>query len=130
MSESIDRSRGSIAYLKVYSELITAARYQGLVTYQAIAQLVGLPLVGSYMGSQIGTILGYISEDEVAAGRPMLSALAVGVSGKPGPGFAALAKQLGRLQEGSPDEDVRFWEKERNAVYAAWKADYDTKGPS
>ena len=49
------------------------------------------------MGREVGHVLGEIVEDEVAADRPMLSAVAVGVSGLPGPGFYSLAQELGRL---------------------------------
>jgi hypothetical protein len=80
---------------------------------------MGLRLRGSHMGKEVGWILGEIAEDEVNAGRAMLSALAVGVSGKPGPGFYSLARSLGRLK-GQPDE-LKFWEAERSADYAAWK---------
>ncbi|MFQ5401031.1 MAG: hypothetical protein ACE5E7_15710 [Anaerolineae bacterium] len=41
--------------------------------------------------------MGEIAADEMKRGRPLLSAVAVGVSGQPGPGFFALARQLGRL---------------------------------
>ncbi len=114
------RYRGSKEFLLVYSELISAARYRGLITYQALAQLIGLPLRGSHMAREIGQILGEISEDEVANGRPMLSALAVGVSGIPGEGFYGLARDWGRLSEDSREAELAFWEKEKAAAYAAW----------
>lgn len=114
------RHRGSKEFLLVYSELISAARFRGLTTYQALAQLIGLPRSGSHMAREIGQILGEISEDEVANGRPMLSALAVGVSGVPGEGFYGLARDWGRLSEDSREADLAFWERERSAVYAAW----------
>jgi hypothetical protein len=114
--------RGSTHYFVVYSELIHAARYRGLTTYQRIAQLMGLPLSGQHMGSEVGKILGEISEDEIGHGRPMLSAVAVGVSGRPGPGFAALARHLGLLAD---DGDERaFWELECRRVYEAWTPTY------
>lgn len=101
------------------AELVRAAQYRGLTTYQDIAVIMGLPQKGSMMGKETGWILGEISEDEVSAGRSMLSAVAVGVSGKPGPGFYALAHTLGRLR--SDAEDLSYWEMERQAAYAAWK---------
>jgi hypothetical protein len=82
---------------------------------------MGLPLQGNLMGSQTGLMLGEISEDEFNAGRPMLSAVAVGVSGTPGDGFYGLAKDLGKLTEDSPEAKRHFWEKEKAAVYEAWK---------
>jgi hypothetical protein len=114
--------RGSTTYFVVYAELVQAARYRGVTTYQRLAQLMGLPLSGSNMGFQVGKILGEISEDERRLNRPMLSALAVGVSGVPGPGFAVLARELGLL---SQDEEERtFWEQERKRVYEAWAPIY------
>ena len=113
--------RGKKEYFLVLSELITAARFKGKVTYQEIAKLIGFPPEGNYMGAEIGHLLGEISEDEVKYGRPMLSAIVVTTAGHPGPGFFELARNLERLAATSRDEEVRFWEKEVAAVYEAWK---------
>jgi len=83
MSVVSDKYRGSKEYFLVYCELIKAARYGGLTTYQAIAQIMGLPLTGHHMSAETGHILGEISEDEINHGRPMLSAIAVGASDRP-----------------------------------------------
>lgn len=115
------RYRGTIDYQRVTAELVTAARYRGTTTYQAIAVLLGLPLKGSHMGREVGQVLGEISEDEHKVGRPMLSAVAVNAAGRPGQGFFALARQLGRLDEGaSKDEERNFWEGERDRVHGLW----------
>jgi len=119
MSVVKDKYRGSTVYFHVLAELVRAAQYRGVTTYQDLALIMGLPTAGSYMGSATGQILGEIAEDEFRAGRPMLSAVAVGVSGKPGPGFYTLAHQLGRVS--SPDEDLAFWARERDATYAGWR---------
>jgi hypothetical protein len=71
------------------------------------------------MGRETGQILGEIAEDEVLANRPMLSSVAVGVSGKPGPGFYTLARDLKRLAAG--EDEAGFWEKECHAAYEAWR---------
>src|SRR5437879_3293679 len=92
MSIVTNRYRGTTDYTRVLAELVHAAEYRGLTTYQDIAVIMGLPLQGAYMGKEIGHILGEISEDEVKGGRPMLSAVAVSVNGKAGSGFFALAK--------------------------------------
>mgnify|MGYP000338945803 CR=1 FL=1 len=115
--------RGSKEYLLVYAELIRAAQYRGTVTYQEIAETANLPLTGSYMAAQTGILIGEISEDEVKAGRPMLSAITVSVTiGRPGPGFFAWAKELGRLSEDAkPEDEISYWEAERKAVYETWK---------
>jgi hypothetical protein len=55
-------------------------------------------------------VLGEISEDEVRAGRSMLSAVAVNVAGHAGPGFLALARGLGRLE--AQADEATLWERE------------------
>jgi hypothetical protein len=121
MTEGTSKYRGSKNYLLVYSELINAARYRGIVTYQEIASIMGLPLQGNHMGREIGLILGEISEDEHQNGRPMLSAIVVSSIGKPSGGFFNLAKILGKLQDDSDEGQRRFWEREKAAVYQTWR---------
>lgn len=82
--------------------------------------ILGITRPGSYMSNQLNKILGEISEDEVTAGRPMLSAIATGVKGFPGSGFFTLAQDLGRMAAGEDEGD--FWKRECQAVYDAWKA--------
>lgn len=128
MSIVSDKYRGTTEYFHVMAELVRAAQYRGTTTYQDIAVIMGLPMKGSYMGSQIGHVLGAISEDEVAAGRPMLSAVALDVNGQVGPGFFSLAKQLGKLAH---DGDERaFGEEQRDAAYIAWKRPLADCSPS
>jgi hypothetical protein len=91
-----------------------------MTTYQDIAVIMGLPTTGSHMAKEVGHILGEISEDECLTGRPMLSAVAVGVSGKPGPGFYTMAKSLNRFN-GDDAGQQEHWENERDEVYKAWK---------
>jgi hypothetical protein len=119
-----DKYRGSKEYLLVCCELVKAARCRGTTTYQAIAEIMGLPLTGAHMGREVGRMLGAIAEDEVSYGRPMLSAVAVGVGGSPGPGFFILARELGKLQEDSKEAERRFWEEEKEAVYATWQREF------
>jgi hypothetical protein len=109
-------------YYIAYSIMINAAQHQGLATYQEIAQACGLPTSGSYMGGEIGDLIGDVSRNEISLGRPMLSAVVVGVSGKPGPGFQTWAKELGAMQE---DEDwEEFWRSECQKIYDTWKPTY------
>ena len=119
MPDANGKYRGTSTYFHVLAELVRAAQYRGLTTYQDIALLMGLPLAGNYMGKEVGLILGEISEDEVRAGRPMLSSVAVGVNGKGGSGFFGLARELGRLDQ-NEDETV-FWKDELLAAYSAWR---------
>lgn len=119
MSTSRAPYRGTPIYLHVLLELVRAAQYRGLTTYQDVAVIMGIPTHGSYMGSATSRVLGEICEDEVRAGRPMLSAVAVSVAGQPGPGFFELAKRLGRMR--ADETDAAFWQRERDAVYTTWR---------
>lgn len=109
-------------FLITYSLLINAAQHRGFATYQEIAQAVGLPTSGSYMGSVLGEILGAVSANEKKQGRPMLSAIAVGSNGKISDGFFAFAKELGCLQAG--EDQTEFWQRECSQVYETWKPTY------
>ena len=112
-------------YHLIYAELINAARYRGFITYQYIAKIMGLPLKGNYMGLEVGRILGAISEEEVKHGRPMLSSVAVGVSGEPGEGFYSLAKQMGFDFKDDSKNKRKFWKNELKQVYEIWKFTLD-----
>jgi hypothetical protein len=120
VTPTTSKYRGTKEYLLVYAELLQAARYRGVTTYQAVAQIMGLPMTGNLMGKEVGQLIGEISGDEVQNGRPMLSALVVGTSGVPGEGFLTWAKELGRLTDDSKEGRAAFWESERQAVYQAW----------
>lgn len=114
-----DKYRGTTKYFHVHAELVRAAQYRGLTTYQDVAVIMGLPISGSHMGREVGYVLGEISEDEVGAGRPMLSSVAVDVRCHVGEGFFALARDLGSLR---PDMDpLPFLETERERTYQAWR---------
>jgi hypothetical protein len=111
--------RGTVAYEQVKAELINAASYRGQLTYQDVARIIGQPSSGSQMGKQTGQVIGEINEDELEAGRPMISAIVVKSSGEIGQGFFELAEELGRLKPGA-DRDS-FLKNEREAVYETWK---------
>ena len=121
MTTDKSKYRGKKIYHLVYSELIAAAQHRGLVTYQEIADMMGLPLSGSYMGAQVGHMLGEISEDEVHQGRPMLSSVAVNVRGRPGPGFYVWARALGKFSSTSSEDEKQFWQAVLKAVYDTWQ---------
>lgn len=74
------------------------------------------------MGSIVGQLLGLVSQNELAQKRPMLSAIAVGVTGTPGEGFFNWAKQLGIMKQ--EDENETFLMKERDRIYEEWKISY------
>jgi hypothetical protein len=114
------RYRGTTDYARVLAELVRAAEYRGLTTYQDIAVVLGLPIQGEHLAKDIGYLLGEISEDEVSHGRPMLSAVVVGFSGRPGSGFFSLARSLGRLTGPQADEEP-FWRQEVQRLYETWR---------
>ena len=109
-------------YFVTYSIMINAAQHFGFCTYQEIAQANGWPMRGNQMGKLIGEVVGLISKNELEQGRPMMSAIVVGVSGKPGEGFYSWARELGALAEGEDEE--AFWKEECEKVYEAWKKPY------
>jgi hypothetical protein len=63
-------------------------------------------------------ILNEIVDDELDAGRPMLSAVVVGTNGRPGAGLFSSARQTGRLADGQAEDE--FLLAEREAVYEVW----------
>ena len=119
MSGIEGKYRGTPVYVRVLSELVNAAQNGGVTTYQDIARIMGIRTTGHHMSRETGAILDEISTDEVRAGRPMLSAVVVRTTGKPGPGFFRLAAKLGRAP--GSDADMEFWKREQDAVYEAWK---------
>ncbi len=112
------------AFIRVYGLLIRAAETRQPVTYGQIAEIMGLPQGGSYMGQMVGKMLGAITERERAAGRPMLSAVAVSSTNQmPGPGFYGLAEEYGLIPTGASNEEKRgFWREERERVYDEWSS--------
>jgi hypothetical protein len=122
MSVVTDKYRGTGEYFLVFNELVKAARNRGTATYQELADLIGLPITGDYMASELGHLLGAISEDQHQRKRPMLSAVAVKVDGLPGKGFFDLAKNLKKYSGSEDREEQRlFWEAETKHVYDLWK---------
>ena len=127
MTELKPKYRGTKEYLLVYAELINAARCRGTVTYQEVAEIMGLPLSGSHMGAETGYMLGEISAEEVSHGRPMLSAIAVNTRGVPGPGFIPWAERLGRYKGSSKESEKKFWKEEEEAIYETWRKKLKSK---
>ncbi len=82
--------------------------------YNAIRQF------GEYYGprdQRLWHLLGLVSENEIASGRPALSAIVVrSEDGRPGVGFFELEKSLGRYLSG----DDATWTGEINALFDYW----------
>lgn len=122
MTTQGSKYRGSKEYLQVYAELILTARSQGLVRYVRVAELIGIHTPGHHMAKEVGQVLGEVSEDEVRAGRPMLSAVAVAEDGRPGNGFYNLAQELDLLSRDAAADREEFWQEQRRRVYDTWRA--------
>jgi hypothetical protein len=114
--------RGSKEYQEVYALLIQAAKFRGTVTYQDLAECMGLPNSGQGVAAAIGAVLNEIAAEEVSVGRPMLPAVAVGARNSPGDGFYRTAIKLGRLsRDASTAERRQFWEQELRETYQTWR---------
>jgi len=122
MNKVTDKYRKTRQYDLAYYLMIGAAARGQVIYYTELAPLVGLPKQGQHMGSEIGHLLGEISEDEHRAGRPMLSSIVIGASKKPGSGYYQLARDLGKLRGTGTAEESAFWESEKAAVYKYWGA--------
>ena len=127
-----DKYRGTSEYTKAHAELVRLARAKSLTTYADLARVAGMPYRGRHI-RKVFPLLEAISRDEAGEGRPMLSALVVKKPPRgsiplelsfPGEGFFDLARSLGRFQA---QDDILFWEAERDAVYEAWAGQPSTE---
>jgi hypothetical protein len=103
----------------VYDRLVQAASARATVFYGELAELVGTPESNPDFGATVGETLGEINRSEVAAGRPMLSAIVVSPDDHlPRKGFFNLGRELGVAR---PDEDeVSFAVRQIRAVHDQW----------
>ena len=103
----------------VYDRLVQAASARATVFYGELADLIGTPESHPAFGSTVGETLGEINRSEVAAGRPMLSAIVVSPDDHlPRKGLFNLGQELGVAL---PDEDeVSFAVRQIRAVHDQW----------
>jgi hypothetical protein len=103
----------------VYDRLVKAASARATVFYGELADLIGTPEGHPDFGATAGETLGEINRSEVAAGRPMLSAIVVSPDDHlPRRGFFNLGQELGVTL---PDEDeVSFAVRQIRAVHDHW----------
>lgn len=89
--------------LAIYSRLESAARAREFIFYDTLALEMGLNLDDTRVRQTLWEALSDISRQEVASGRPMLSAVCVQEQDHlPGAGFLALGHELGLAL---PEED-------------------------
>jgi hypothetical protein len=101
--------------------LESVAKRRILITYQELAN--ALQILPPHSIHRVTEALERLMEEDAAADRPFIAALAISKAsgGLPGPGFFDCARRLGRFA-GDPDgQDARtFHAAELNAVFASW----------
>ena len=103
----------------VYERLVQAARAREFVHYGELAKMLGIDLDNPHFGAQVGKVLGRISEDEVAAGRPMISAIVVSKDDMlPGKGFFKLGQELHHVNPG--EDEIGFAVRQIKRVHQYW----------
>ena len=104
---------------EVYERLVRAARAREFVHYGELAKMLGIDMDNPHFGAQVGKVLGEISEDEVANGRPMLSAIVVSKDDMlPGRGFFKLGQELHQVDPG--EDEIAFAIRQIRRVHEYW----------
>ena len=106
--------------------LESVAKRRILITYRELA--IALQILPPRSIRQVTEALEHLKQEDAAADRPFIAALAISKArgGLPGPGFFDCARRLGRFA-GDPDgQDARpFHATELNAVFACWSGSGD-----
>lgn len=93
------------------------ARNRDTTCYGPIAELLGLDLRLACDRNRIGEVVGELSEQEHAQGRPMISAVVVKAETRmPGKGFFTLARKLGF----AVGDETAFHVRELSRVHEHW----------
>jgi hypothetical protein len=109
-----------VSHQAVRERLIRAARAREFVHYGELARMLGIDMDNPHFGALVGKVLGEISEDEVANGRPMLSAVVVSRDTMlPGYGFFTLGQQLRQVEPG--EDDMAFAIRQIRRVHDYWQ---------
>jgi hypothetical protein len=109
-------------YDVVYDCLINAARKRSRAFYAELAGLVA-SIASDEPPADVSELLREVAHAEHAAGRPLLTALAVTGKSIPGNVFFTSARELGLLTSNDPAEEMRFWMEQERRVYEAWDTD-------
>lgn len=103
----------------VYERLVRAASARAFVHYDELAKMLGIDMDNPHFGAQVGKVLGRISENEIAAGRPMISAIVVSKSEMlPGKGFFKLGQELHQVHPG--EDEIAFAVRQIRRVHDYW----------
>lgn len=104
--------------LALYDKLRDVARKRGTVYYSEIAPIVGIDMDSPHFGTHVGRLLDDINHAEVAAQRPLLSAVVIRKDANiPGAGFFTCARNL-MLYAGN--DDLAYWLEELRRVHDYW----------
>jgi hypothetical protein len=104
--------------MQEYAHSSSVAKRRILFAYQEVAK--ALDILPPYSIHQVTEALERLMEEDAAADRPFIAALAVSKTrgGLPAPGFFDCARRLGRFAN---SQDARtFHAAELNAVFARW----------
>lgn len=110
-------------HINIREVLIKVARRKGTITYTELLKQskVKLDMSVPYDRGVLGHLLGEISWNEVAEGRPMLSSVALHAGDyKQGQGFFDLAEQLYDISFNNADQQLKFGMDELNKTHAFW----------
>jgi hypothetical protein len=106
--------------------LENVAKRRTCISYQELAK--ALHILPPHSIHRVTEALERLMEEDAAAGRPFIAALAISKArgGLPAPGFFDCARRLGRFA-GDPDgQDARtFHATELNTVFACWSGSGD-----
>ena len=107
------------ARLRAFLE--SAAKRRILFTYQELAK--ALDILPPHSIHQVTEALERLMEEDAAADRPFIAALAISKmrGGLPAPGFFDCARRLGRFAGDADSQDAwSFHAAELNSVFARW----------
>jgi hypothetical protein len=113
-------------HARVRAFLENAAKRQIPITYQELAK--ALQILPPHSIHQVTEILERLMEEDAAADRPFIAALAISKArgGLPAAGFFQCARRLGRFAGDPHGQDAwSFHAAELNAVFARWGGSRD-----
>jgi hypothetical protein len=100
--------------------LIRTAAHGETITYRDLAIAAQVPHPHTIHKTTLA--LEALARSDAAAGRPLLSAVAVGKVGRPRPGFFELLREIGRHEGASSGSEAdTTHDRELAAAHAAWR---------
>ena len=115
-------------HARIREFLESLAKRRNLITYQELAN--ALQILPPHSIHQVAEALERLMEEDAAADRPFIAALALSKArgGLPAPGFFDCARRLGRFAGDPAGQDARtFHAAELNAVFSRWGGSGDNQ---